>query len=390
MSSSVRPTGLRMSEHVFTSESVCEGHPDKVCDQVADAILDAVLKQDPMARVACECLVTTGLLLIAGEITSRATVDHTQVARDTIRDIGYTDARFGFDYKTCGVLNALQRQSPDIAMGVDTGGAGDQGMMFGYATDETPEFMPMPILLAHKLARELARLRKSGKIPYLRPDGKTQVSVRYDQGAPKAVETIVVSAQHDGEVPIKTIEKDLRAHLIAKVVPEKFLAKSTRVFVNPTGRFEIGGPHGDTGLTGRKIIVDTYGGMGAHGGGALSGKDATKVDRSACYFARYAAKNIVAAGVAKRVELQVAYAIGVAEPVSITVETFGTGEVSDQLIERGVRRIFDFRPKAMIEHLKLRRPVYLPTAAYGHFGRNEEGFTWELTDKVNEIRKEIR
>ena len=383
-------SGLNMSEHVFTSESVCEGHPDKVCDQISDAILDAVLKQDPAGRVACECLVTTGLLLIAGEITSRASVDYAPVARETIRDIGYTDARFGFDYKTCGILNTVQRQSPDIAMGVDTGGAGDQGMMFGYASDETEEFMPLPILLAHKLARELAHLRKSGKIPYLRPDGKTQVSVRYDQGVPESVEAIVVSAQHDGEVTIKTIEKDMRAQLIARVVPEKFITKYTRIFVNPTGRFEIGGPHGDTGLTGRKIIVDTYGGVGAHGGGALSGKDPTKVDRSACYFARYAAKNLVAAGVARRVEMQVAYAIGVAEPVSIMVDTFGTGQVADEIIERGVRRVFDFRPKAMIEHLKLRRPIYRPTAAYGHFGRNEEGFSWELTDKVDEIRREIR
>lgn len=383
---------MRKSHHFFTSESVSEGHPDKLCDQISDAILDALLQEDPDARVACECLVTTGTLIVAGEITSSAYVDIPQVARGVIREVGYTNAEFGFDYKTCGVLTAIQQQSPDIAMGVDKGGAGDQGMMFGYATDETPEFMPLPITLAHRLVRTLAEVRKKGILPYLRPDAKSQVTVEYDNGAPVRIDTIVLSAQHDGDVTIKTIEKDLKRHVIQKVIPAKLMASDTKIFVNPTGRFEIGGPHGDTGLTGRKIIVDTYGGMGAHGGGAFSGKDPSKVDRSASYFARYVAKNLVAAGAAKRCEIQVAYAIGVAEPVSIMVHTFGTSRFAEEDIVRAVRKVFDFTPAGIIKKLNLRRPIYKPTAAYGHFGRSDENglFTWEKLDSVAKIRKELK
>ncbi len=374
-------------KHLFTSESVSEGHPDKVCDQISDAVLDAILEQDPQGRVACETLVTTGTVIVAGEITTNAHIDVPTIVRNTIREIGYTDAKMGFDYKTCGILQALQKQSPDIAMGVDTGGAGDQGMMFGYATDETPELMPMPIMLAHHLVRELARFRKEGLLTYLRPDAKSQVTVQYEQGVPVRVDTIVVSTQHDAEVSQKQIEKDVREKLIPKVISKKLIDAKTRILVNPTGRFEIGGPHGDSGLTGRKIIVDTYGGVGAHGGGAFSGKDPSKVDRSASYFARYAAKNIVAAGLAKRCEIQVAYAIGVAEPVSIMVNTFGTGQVNDEIIASRIQDVFDFTPRGIITRLKLRRPVYRQTAAYGHFGRDEDGFTWEETDRVNELKK---
>ena len=381
---------MRTDRHLFTSESVTEGHPDKLCDQISDAILDALISEDPASRVACECLVTTGSVVIAGEITSNAYVDIPQIARGVIREIGYTSADYGFDYKTCGIWTSIQQQSPDIAMGVDKGGAGDQGMMFGYATDETPEYMPLPILLAHRLVRRLAEVRKKGDLPYLRPDGKSQVTVEYDDGAPVRIEAVVLSAQHDGDVALKTIEKDLTKKVIHQVIPGKFLDAQTKFFINPTGRFEIGGPHGDTGLTGRKIIIDTYGGVGAHGGGAFSGKDPSKVDRSASYFARYVAKNLVAAGVAKRCELQVAYAIGIAEPVSIMVNTFGTSPFPDEEIVRAVRKIFDFTPLAIIKRLNLKRPIYRPTAAYGHFGRNEEGFTWERLDTVSAIQKEFK
>ena len=379
-----------MSRYLFTSESVSVGHPDKVADQISDAILDAFLEDDPNARVACECLVTTGTVIVAGEITSSTYVDIPQVARGVIREVGYTDAAYGFDYRTCGVLTEIQQQSPDIAMGVDKGGAGDQGMMFGYATDETPEYMPLPISLAHQLTRKLAEIRKKGVLPYLRPDAKSQVTVEYDNGMPVRIEAIVLSSQHDGDVTLKTIEKDLKKHVIYKVLPSKLIDVNTKIFINPTGRFEVGGPHGDTGLTGRKIIVDTYGGMGAHGGGAFSGKDPSKVDRSASYFARYVAKNIVASGAAKRCELQVAYAIGVAEPVSVMVNTFGTGIFPDEEIVAAVHKIFDFTPLGIIKKLNLRRPVYRATAAYGHFGRNEEGFTWENLDSVAKIQKELK
>lgn len=381
---------MRKSRHLFTSESVSEGHPDKLCDQISDAILDAFLEEDPSSRVACECLVTTGTVIVAGEITSSAYVDIPQVARGVIREVGYTDAAFGFDYRTCGVLTEIQQQSPDIAMGVDTGGAGDQGMMFGFATDETSEYMPLPITLAHKLVRRLSEVRKKGILTYLRPDAKSQVTIEYDNGEPVRIDTIVLSAQHDGDVTLKTIEKDLRKHVINKVLPSKLLDSRTKVHVNPTGRFEIGGPHGDTGLTGRKIIVDTYGGVGAHGGGAFSGKDPSKVDRSASYFARYVAKNLVASGAAKRCEIQVAYAIGVAEPVSININTYGTSRYSDEELVAAVNKVFDFTPAGIIKKLNLRRPVYRPTAAYGHFGRNEEGFTWEKLDAVAKLKKALK
>lgn len=381
---------MKKERRLFTSESVSEGHPDKVCDQISDAILDALLAKDPKSRVACECLVTTGTVVVAGEITSEAYADIPDIVRGVIRKIGYTDAEYGFDYKTCGILTAVQRQSPDIAMGVDTGGAGDQGMMFGYATDETPEFMPLPIVLAHKLVRYLAELRKTGKLPYLRPDSKSQVTVEYDQDRPLRVDAIVLSSQHDGDVSLETIKKDLTEQVIKKVIPTDFLDSKTKIYINPTGRFEIGGPHGDSGLTGRKIIVDTYGGMGRHGGGAFSGKDPSKVDRSAAYFARYVAKNIVAAGLARRCEVQVSYAIGVAEPVSILVDTFGTGTASNEAIEAVVREVFDFTPRGIIKKLNLLRPIYQETAAYGHFGRNEASFTWEKTDAAEILRKKFQ
>ncbi len=381
---------MRTDRHLFTSESVTEGHPDKLCDQISDAILDALISEDPSSRVACECLVTTGSVVIAGEITSNAYVDIPQLARGVIREIGYTSAEYGFDYKTCGIWTSIQQQSPDIAMGVDKGGAGDQGMMFGYATGETPEYMPLPILLAHRLVRRLAEVRKKGELPYLRPDGKSQVTVEYDNGTPIRIEAVVLSAQHDGDVTLKAIEKDLTKKVIHQIIPAKLMDAQTKFFINPTGRFEIGGPHGDTGLTGRKIIVDTYGGVGAHGGGAFSGKDPSKVDRSASYFARYVAKNLVAAGIAKRCELQVAYAIGVAEPVSIMVNTFKTSLFSDEAIVRAIRKVFDFTPHGIIKRLNLKRPIYRLTAAYGHFGRNEEGFTWEKLDGVSAIKREFK
>lgn len=376
--------------HLFTSESVTEGHPDKLCDQISDAVLDAHLAQDSASRVACECLVTTGTLIVAGEITSRSHVDIPEIARRVIQEVGYTDARYGFDHKTCGILVEVQRQSPDIAMGVDRGGAGDQGMMFGYATSQTEELMPLPIQLAHQLVRCLSEVRKTGILKYLRPDGKSQVTVEYDDGKPVRVDTVVLSAQHDGDVPMKTIEQDLKKVVIEEVVPKKYLDSNTKIFINPTGRFEVGGPHGDTGLTGRKIIVDTYGGYGAHGGGAFSGKDPSKVDRSASYFARYVAKNVVASGVASECEIQIAYAIGIAEPVSVMVNTFRTGAVPDTEIAKALRELFNFTPQGIIEKLKLRRPIFRQTAAYGHFGRREADFTWEAVDSVAGIRKALK
>ena len=381
---------MKKGHYFFTSESVSEGHPDKVCDQISDAILDAYLTQDPASRVACECLATTDRLTIAGEITSKGKVDAEKVAREVIKKIGYVDSKIGFDYKTCKIDIALHTQSPDIAMGVDTGGAGDQGMMFGYATDETEELMPLPIMLAQKLVRYLTAVRKKGAIKYLRPDSKSQVTVEYDNEKPLRVEAVVLSSQHDGDVQLSTIQKDLTEKVIKKVIPANLMDKNTKIFINPTGRFEVGGPHGDTGLTGRKIIVDTYGGMGRHGGGAFSGKDPSKVDRSAAYFARYVAKNIVAAGLAGSCEIQVSYAIGVAKPVSIRVDTFGTNKVSEEAISEAVTKVFDFTPRGIISALDLRRPIYNKTAAYGHFGRSEAGFTWEKTDKVDELRKALK
>ena len=380
---------MKKERFLFTSESVGEGHPDKLCDQVSDAILDAFLAQDPNARVACETLVSRNNLVIAGEITAQAKVDIPKIAREVIKEIGYDDLSYGFDYKTCNIITYIHQQSPDIAMGVDKGGAGDQGMMFGYATDETPEFMPIPIMLAHQLVYELSKIRKSKKLKYLRPDAKSQVTVEYDGGKPIRVVAVVISTQHDGAVKLETIERDMRLLLIEKVIPAKYLDKETKIFVNPTGRFEVGGPLGDTGLTGRKIIVDTYGGVGAHGGGAFSGKDPSKVDRSASYFARYVAKNVVASKLASRCEIQVAYAIGVSEPVSIMVNTFGTGVVSDDQIVNGVRKVFDFTPRGIIKRLNLRRPIYRQTAAYGHFGRKGEGFTWELVDSAEALREVV-
>jgi len=377
---------------LFTSESVTEGHPDKIADQISDAVLDAVLKDDPAGRVACEVLVTTGVCVVAGEITTHTYVDVQQLAREVIKDIGYTDAAFGFDGHTCGVLNMIQKQSPDIAMGVDTGGAGDQGMMFGFACDETPELMPLPIMLAHKLVRKLSEVRRAGELDFLRPDGKSQVSVEYSDGRPSRIEAVVVSTQHSDKVSIDEVRREVKKHVIDPVLAESRVEtdSGTRYHINPTGRFVIGGPHGDTGLTGRKIIVDTYGGMGRHGGGAFSGKDPTKVDRSACYMARHIAKNIVAAGLARRCEVQLAYAIGVAEPVSVGVNTFETGQVCEQRLAELVRGHFPLTPKGMIDYLKLRRPIYRKTAAFGHFGRTEESFSWEATDKAELLKEEAR
>lgn len=390
-------------KYLFTSESVTEGHPDKVCDQISDAILDAVLAEDPHARVACETAMTTGLALVMGELSTSCYVDIPRLVRDVIVEIGYDRAKYGFDGHTCAVLTSIEEQSPDIALGVDaamesrTGdddafsalGAGDQGMMFGYATDETPEYMPMPISLAHKLARRLAEVRKEGILPYIRPDGKTQVSVAYDaEMRPVGIDTIVVSTQHHPEVEQSQLTEDVIEHVIRAVVPEKLLA-GARFLINPTGRFVIGGPQGDSGLTGRKIIVDTYGGMGRHGGGAFSGKDPTKVDRSGAYAARYVAKNLVAAGLAKRLEVQIAYAIGVARPVSLSVDTFGTGVIPEAEIEELVRQHFDLRPAAIIENLNLRRPIYRQVAAYGHFGRTDLDLPWERLDKVEQLKAAV-
>jgi len=378
---------IHKHRHLFTSESVTEGHPDKVADHVSDAVLDAVLAQDPKARVACEVLVTTGICVVSGEITTTAHIDVPSIARKTIADIGYNDAAFGFDAKTCGILNVVQTQSPDIAMGVDTGGAGDQGLMFGYACDETPELMPLPIQLAHRLCEKLSKVRRSGELKYLRPDGKSQVSVEYMNGKPTRIDAVVISTQHGDDVSTEQLRADVRKHIIDAVVPQNLVDKNTKYHINPTGRFVIGGPHGDTGLTGRKIIVDTYGGMGRHGGGAFSGKDPTKVDRSACYMARYIAKNLVASGLASRAEVQLAYAIGVAEPVSVMVNSFGTGKIPEDAMEDVIRANFPLTPKGIIDHLKLRNPIYQKTAAFGHFGRNEPTFTWEKTDKADALAK---
>ena len=377
-------------KHLFTSESVTEGHPDKVADQLSDAVLDAIYEKDPNGRVACEALVTTGLAFVAGEITTSCYIEIPQIVRETIHEIGYDTPEHGFASKTCGVATSIQAQSPDIALGVDRGGAGDQGMMFGYAVNETPELMPLPIQLAHRLARRLSDVRKQRLTDYLLPDGKTQVTVEYHDGKIARVDTVVVSAHHKRGVPLSRIRADMKRLVIEAIVPKRWLDKRTTVYVNPTGRFEVGGPMSDTGLTGRKIIMDTYGGVIGHGGGAFSGKDPTKVDRSAAYMARYVAKNLVAAGVADRCEIQLAYAIGVAEPVSIMVNTHGTGRLSDQAIMKIVRELFDLTPVGIIRTLKLRRPIYLKTAAYGHFGRTNEGFTWEETDRVNDIKRAAR
>jgi S-adenosylmethionine synthetase len=374
------------SGYLFTSESVTEGHPDKISDQISDAVLDAALTVDPKARVACETLVTTGLVVVAGEITTNAVIDYSRVAREAIREIGYTRAKYGFDCDTCAVLSALDRQSPDIAMGVDTGGAGDQGLMFGYACNETPELMPLPIQLAHMLARRLSEVRKSGELPYLRPDGKSQVTVEYRDGRPFSLEAVVISSQHADDVTNEQLRAEIQEKVIKHTVSSELLDKDTKYHINPTGRFVTGGPQGDAGVTGRKIIVDTYGGYAPHGGGAFSGKDPTKVDRSAAYMARYVAKNIVAAGLADRCTVQLAYAIGVADPVSVFVNTEGTGRISESALSKLVRDHFELTPRGIIESLNLRRPIYKATAAYGHFGRNEEGFTWEKTDKAEALR----
>ena len=379
---------MKKNRNLFTSESVSEGHPDKVSDQISDAILDAFLTQDPLSRVACETLVTTDKVVVAGEVTSKGKIDVEKIVRQVITDIGYDRDELGFNAKTCKIDNAIHSQSPDIAMGVDTGGAGDQGMMFGFATDQTAELMPLPIMLSHKLVHTLADLRKKKIIPYLRPDAKSQVTVEYDENdRPVRVDAVVLSTQHDGDVTLETIKKDVTAQVIRKVIPADLIDDATKIFINPTGRFEIGGPHGDTGLTGRKIIVDTYGGMGRHGGGAFSGKDPSKVDRSAAYFARYVAKNVVAAGLAKRCEVQVSYAIGVAEPVSIRVDTFGTGIVAHDDLAPIVRESFDFTPRGIIKTLNLLRPIYRATAAYGHFGRTENTFAWEQLSAVDALKK---
>ena len=393
-----------MEKRLFTSESVTEGHPDKMCDQISDAILDALIAQDPMSRVACETATTTGLVLVMGEITTNAYVDIQKIVRETVAEIGYTRGKYGFDAETCGVITAIDEQSKDIALGVDKAleakenimseedidaiGAGDQGMMFGYASDETPELMPYPISLAHKLAMKLTEVRKNGTLPYLRPDGKTQVTVEYDEeGTPVRLDAVVLSTQHDPEVTQEQIHEDIKKYVFDTVIPEGMVDVETKFFINPTGRFVIGGPHGDSGLTGRKIIVDTYGGMARHGGGAFSGKDCTKVDRSAAYAARYVAKNIVAAGLAKKCEIQLSYAIGVAHPTSIMVDTFGTGVVEDEKLVGLIRENFDLRPAGIIKMLDLRRPIYKQTAAYGHFGRTDIDLPWEKTDKAEDLKK---
>ncbi len=396
-------TFMKAPRLLFTSESVTEGHPDKLCDQISDAILDAIIKDDPDARVACETTVTTGLVVVVGEITTSTYVDLLEIARATVRDAGYTDARYGFDYHTCGVMASIKGQSPDIALGVDRAleakqghelteeeveaiGAGDQGMMIGFACNETPELMPLPISLAHRVCKRLAEVRKSGLLKWLRPDGKSQITVEYQYGKPVRVDTVVVSAQHDPDVTEQTIRAEIIEHVVKPAIPEHLLDSRTNYYINPTGRFVIGGPMGDAGLTGRKIIVDTYGGMARHGGGCFSGKDPTKVDRSAAYAARYVAKNVVAAGLADRFEVQLAYAIGVARPVSIMVESFGTAKVDEQIIERAIREVFDLRPGAIIRDLQLRRPIYKPTAVYGHFGRTDIDAPWERLDKVAALR----
>lgn len=375
--------------YFFTSESVTEGHPDKIADQVSDAILDSILSKDPYGRVACETIVTTGLAFVAGEITTNCYVEIPSIVRETIKDIGYTRAKYGFDYETCAVITSIHEQSGDIAMGVDTGGAGDQGLMFGFACNETPELMPLPIMLAHKLAMKLTELRKTDVLGYLRPDGKTQVTIEYQDGAPKRVDTIVVSSQHSPDITLKEMKEDIIEKVIKPVVPPELLdEENIKYHINPTGRFVVGGPMGDTGLTGRKIIVDSYGGVGRHGGGCFSGKDPTKVDRSGAYMARYIAKNLVAAGIADRAEVQIAYAIGIPEPVSILVDTYGTGRVEQELMARLIRENFPLTPKGIIDALNLRRPIFRKTAAYGHFGRNDSDFTWENTDKAAKLKKD--
>lgn len=379
---------MNKKNYLFTSESVTEGHPDKISDQISDAILDALIAQDPNCRVAVETLVTTGLAFVAGEITTTGYVEIPDIVRDTIKEIGYTRAKYGFDYETCSVITSIHNQSPDIAMGVDTGGAGDQGLMFGYATDETPELMPTPIVLAHRLTMRLAEMRKKDILPYLRPDGKSQITIEYRNGKPVRVHTIVVSAQHSPDVPLKDLREDIIEKVIKPVIPTELLDEENVIYhINPTGRFAVGGPQADTGVTGRKIIVDTYGGVGSHGGGAFSGKDPSKVDRSASYMARYIAKNIVAAGLAKKCEVQLAYAIGVPDPVSILINPYDTETVSIEKIQKLVWEFFPMTPKGMIEHLKLRRPIFKKTAAYGHFGRNDPDFTWERTDQADKLRK---
>jgi S-adenosylmethionine synthetase len=375
-------------KYLFTSESVTEGHPDKIADQISDAVLDAVLADDPTGRVACEVLVTTGTCIVAGEITTKTYVDVPRVARGTIEYVGYNDATYGFDSNTCGVHNLIQSQSPDISMGVDTGGAGDQGLMFGYACDETAELMPLPIMMAHKLVHRLSEARREGILEFLRPDGKSQVSVEYLGNVPRRIEAVVISTQHSPEVSTDELRREVKKHIIDPILPSNMVDSATKYHINPTGRFVVGGPHGDTGLTGRKIIVDTYGGMGRHGGGAFSGKDPTKVDRSACYMARYIAKNIVASKLASRCEVQLAYAIGVADPVSVTVNTFGTGTIPDVRFTELVRENFALTPRGIIDSLKLRRPIYRKTAAFGHFGRTEDTFTWEATDKADALREQ--
>ena len=378
----------RTGRHLFTSESVTEGHPDKIADQISDSVLDAILAEDPNGRVACETLVTTGLAILAGEVTTTCYVDFQKIVRDTIRDVGYTRAKFGFDYETCAVVSAIHGQSPDIAMGVDPGGAGDQGLMFGYACRESDELMPLPIQLAHKLCRGLSKVRREGTLDYLRPDGKSQVTIEYDGDKPVRVDTVVVSCQHAATVDQARMLEDVQEHVIRPTIPEGMLDQKTNIHVNPTGRFVVGGPHGDAGVTGRKIIVDTYGGAAPHGGGAFSGKDPTKVDRSASYMARYIAKNCVAAGLADRAQVQLAYAIGLADPVSVLIDTFGTGRVEDNKISDLVRSNFALTPKGIIETLNLRRPIYKQTAAFGHFGRTEPDFTWEWTDKADALKSD--